>query len=178
MNTNLTCSQVMALINFYIEGKLNPKLKKYVDLHLQNCHSCRQKVEELKQVYIQYDILKHNNTLNDTQVENKNDRELIKNLSAYIDNELSSDDNIKIRKITISNPNARKRLESMYKFQKLLHCAYNRTKNNIKTDYSKNIMSYIRDTSEEYSTDYFKKIAVIFIFIVFCILACFFYLYL
>lgn len=27
MNKDLTCNQVSALINFYIEGKLNPRLK-------------------------------------------------------------------------------------------------------------------------------------------------------
>ena len=32
MNKELTCQQVSALINFYIEDKLNPRLKEYVNL--------------------------------------------------------------------------------------------------------------------------------------------------
>ena len=40
------------------------------------------------------------------------------NLSAYIDNELDDKENIRIRKITISNPIARKDLEEMYAFKK------------------------------------------------------------
>ena len=46
MNKDLTCNQVSALINFYIEGKLNPRLKKYVDLHLEKCQNCRKKIQD------------------------------------------------------------------------------------------------------------------------------------
>lgn len=176
MNTNLTCSQVMALINFYIEGKLNPILKKYVDLHIQNCNFCRRKVEELKHIFRQYDIAK-NDTQNNNEINDNIDKELIKNLSAYMDNELNSTDNIRIKKITISNPNARKKLESMYRFQKLLHSAYRKTKNDIKTDYAKSIVSCITDNSEEYVTMYFKTVAVLFVVILFGILFGFLYLY-
>ena len=35
MNKDLTCQQVSALLNFYIENKLNPRLKEYINLHLE-----------------------------------------------------------------------------------------------------------------------------------------------
>ena len=43
MKKELTCNQVSALINFYLENKLNPKLKEYVDKHLEKCPNCKKK---------------------------------------------------------------------------------------------------------------------------------------
>ena len=54
------------------------------------------------------------------------DKQFIKELSAYVDNELDTSENVRIKKITISNPTARQRLESMYNYQKLMHSAYER----------------------------------------------------
>ena len=48
MNKELTCNQVSALISFYIKGKLNSKLKEYVDLHLERCPNCRKKITDLQ----------------------------------------------------------------------------------------------------------------------------------
>ena len=117
MNKELTCNQVSALINFYLNGRLNPRLKQDFDNHLAKCITCRKKVEELKKI-----MSKFNHTENEEPKEELQTK-FIHNLSAYVDNELNSNENIKIKKMTISNPNARKELESIYKFQKLLHSA-------------------------------------------------------
>lgn len=164
MNIKLTCAQVAAIINFYIDQKLNPVLQKSVKKHLDICENCRTRVEE---------ILKYKNTQNLQPV--KENPELIKNLSAYIDNELDTDANLKIKRITVSNPGARVKLEAMYKFQKLLQSAYEKTKNNYKTDYSKNIISMLNEDNF-YITDYFKKIIIIFVCLFISVLACFLYL--
>ena len=121
MNKNLTCSQVLALINFYIDNKLNPTLKEYIDMHLLNCPNCRKKFEELKNI-----IQKYSN--NSTQEQPLLSKEFIHNLSAYVDNELDSGENIKIKKQTVANPHARRELEYMYKFQKLMQQAYEKTR--------------------------------------------------
>ncbi len=47
-NKELTCNQVAALINFYIEDKLNPRLKECIDNHLSKCPACRKKITELQ----------------------------------------------------------------------------------------------------------------------------------
>jgi hypothetical protein len=175
MNTNLTCTQVMALINYYIEGELNPTLKKYVDLHIAKCPHCSKKFEELKKILMKYD--ENNAKIKNHKNINTENNKLIKRLSAYIDNELNSDDNIKVKKMTISNPNARKKLESMYKFQKLMHSAYQKTKNEVKADYSKHIISIITDKTDDYTTTYFKKIIFLFFIILIAVITGFIYLY-
>ena len=172
MNKNLTCNQVAALINFYIEGKLNQRLKEYVDLHLSKCSHCKSKIQELKKILIKYknidksEVIKQSNSL---------DFETINKISAYADNELSQNDNIKIKKMTISNPNARLELEKIYKFKKALYSAYEKTKNDVRYDYSKNIIAKMQD-GYDYSTTYFYKLAIVFTLLLIAIICGFIYL--
>ncbi len=172
MKKDLTCNQVSALINFYIEGKLNPRLREYINLHIQKCPVCRKKIQELTKILNNY---KQQKNTKENQEEPLN-FEFINNLSAYMDNELSSSDNIKIKKMTISNPSARKKLETMYKFKKVVHSAYEKTKNDSKFDYSKDIITQLQDTPD-YTTTYFYKLAAIFFIIVSTIIGGFIYLY-
>lgn len=173
MKKDLTCNQVSALINFYIEGKLNPRLREYINLHIQKCPSCRKKIQELTKILNTYKQQKNSNEYQEERL----NFEFINNLSAYVDNELNTSDNIKIKKMTISNPNARKELEMMYKFKKVMHSAYEKTKNDSKFDYSKDIIAQLQDTPD-YTTTYFYKLAAIFFIIIFTIIGGFIYLYL
>lgn len=175
MKKELTCNQVSALINFYLENKLNPKLKEYVDKHLEKCPNCKKKITELKNILSKYKV-KTTQTDMCTEIEQQLPQNFVYSLSAYIDNELNSNENIKIKKMTISNPTARKELETMYKFKKLLHSAYERTKSDSKYDYSKNIVNKLQD-NYEYSTTYFYKLAAIFIILISAIIGGFIYLY-
>ena len=174
MSKYLTCSQVLSLINFYIEDKLNPKLAEYVKLHIIDCPHCKKKFQEL------LDILNQNKTYklnkNDKNDEKNLSSEFINNLSAYVDRELNSEENIKIKKQTVSNPDARRELEYMYKFQKLIQSAYEKTKNDYKTDYSKSVISKICNENY-YTTTYFKKIIILFCIIILVILSGLAYLY-
>ncbi len=172
MNKELTCNQVAALINFYINGRLNPSLKQDFDNHLAKCPSCRKKIEELQKI-----MSKFNNSKQEEEPKEELQMDFINNLSAYVDNELNSNENIKIKKMTISNPNARKELESMYKYKKLLHSAYERTKNDSKFDYSRNIVSKIQEP-QDYTTNYFYKLSIGFVALIVAIIGGFIYLYL
>lgn len=129
MKNKLNCRQVDALITFYKEGCLTELLTKYVKQHLDNCPSCRAKYneEEVIMPSPQYEIFREN-------------------LSAYIDNELDDSENIKIKKIAISNQQARQDLEDMYNFKKTLNEVFEKTKSDFRTDYSRNIMKQINNT--------------------------------
>ena len=95
---------------------------------------------------------------------------------AYVDNELNSRENIMMKKMTISNPGARRELEAMYKFQKVLGNAYNKTKNDFKYDYSKEILHRLHD-GKEYTTTYFYKLMILFSALLLTIIGGFLYLY-
>lgn len=169
MDINLNCNQIESLINFYIEGKLAPSLNKCIKKHLEKCHKCSKKIQDL-----QNSVSGVNQ--NYYEAKQNSDKEFHNNLSAYVDNELDTLENVKIKKIAISNPTARQELEAMYKYQKLLHSAYEKTKSNTKIDYSKNIMSIINE-SDIYITSYFRNILIVFLLILIGIICGIVYLY-
>ena len=50
MTNQLTCNQVIALMSFYVEDKLNSRLKEYVDEHLRHCPKCREVYMQSKKI--------------------------------------------------------------------------------------------------------------------------------
>ncbi len=167
MQYQLSCEQVGALMAFYIEDKLSDKLAKYVEEHLQLCPSCREKYETMKKIMQKYAVIQknlkgQNKKENPTPFITKQYEEFKANLSAYIDNELDDDENIKIKKITISNPLARQDLEDMYSFKKLLHTSFEKTRNDTKEDFSKYVMSKIQTENQNKDKDPLFKITAIF----------------
>ena len=172
MNKRLSCQQVSVLLHFYLENLLNPAIKDYVEQHLESCPKCQEKAGRLKTMMKELAASGKNNRKKSPE---KINYETLKRLSAYMDNELNNNENIRIKKMAISNSNVRKELENLYKFQKAIHSAYERTKNDSKFDYSKNILTKIQD-GYEYSTEYFYKIATIFIVLLLSIIAGFIYL--
>lgn len=170
MDKNFSCKQIEAILKFFKEGNLNPLLENLVKNHIDTCDNCKKKYNKLnkdsKEVQKESDILALNPK-----------KKFINNLSAYMDNELDTKENIKIKKITVSNQHARKELEKMYNYQKILQASFERTKNNAKIDFSKEIVSKISN-EDYYSTEYFKRICILFVLIIIFIICGFGYLYL
>lgn len=145
----ITCTQMDVLISFYIEGDLSKTLKEKVEEHLQNCPACRAKLEiissllkDLKETIEneQEEVLSTTTTSQYRLFQN--------NLSAYVDNELPPEENIKIKKFTINNKKARKELENAYSIRKLMNDSFQKTKSENRQDFSKNIMKQLDLTSE------------------------------
>ena len=156
MKKKLSCEQIDALLGFYAEGTLHSALQNCVKEHLSNCPECRKKLLKLKEI---------NNQIDNTDFyETKQYNDFKKNLSAYIDNELDDLENIKIKKLVISNPAARQELENIISFKNLLHNSFEKTKNNFKTDYSKLITAKIQQELNMHNPVSFYKLAALFIF--------------
>ena len=86
------------------------------------------------------------------------------NLSAYVDNELPPEENIKIKKFTINNKIARKELENTYSIRKLMNDSFQKTKSESRQDFSKNVMKQL-DMSSEASLGFHPllKVAIAFV---------------
>lgn len=170
MTANLTCTQVSALLSFYIDDKLSSQLKQFVEAHLSICPTCRMKLETLRSMVTSLRAAQdHLSTIKSGNEENLNSPQYDEfkiNLSAYIDNELNDEDNIKVKKYIVSNPRARQEIESMYNLKKALHNAFEKTKNEAKDDFSKYIMSKIDMQEEVYGPDPFAKVVAIMFFLV------------
>lgn len=173
MTMNLTCTQVSALLSFYIDDKLSSQLKQFVESHLEVCPTCRAKLEaltsmvkSLKEVHKKLASMQPEQVDNVAYLSENPQYDAFKiNLSAYVDNELNDEDNIKIKKYVISNPKARKELEDMYKLRKVLNNSFDKMKNDVKEDYSKFILKRIDIQEEIYGPDSFSKVVALFIFI-------------
>ena len=149
MKKELTCEQVGAIITFYMEGRLSNSLKKAVKHHLEICPECREKYEALQKMVQKFSDT-NGSELTNSEVQDEYKKKLYEefkaNLSAYVDNELDDKENIRIRKITISNPIARRDLEEMYAFKKLLYTSFEKTKNDVRFDFSGNIMTQMNNS--------------------------------
>lgn len=176
MTMNLTCTQVSALLSFYIDDKLSSQLKQFVEAHLEICPSCRAKLEalkcmvnSLKEVHKKLESIKEEESL----LPSPQYDAFKTNLSAYIDNELDDEENIKVKKYIVSNPKARKELENLYQLRKVLQNSFEKTKNESKSDFSKYVLKRIDIQEEIYGPDSFAKVVAIFalILIVFTITA-------
>lgn len=164
MSKKLSCEQIEILIGFYAEGTLHNLLRKNVEYHLKNCPECMAKYLELVNIIEQK---------KEPEPVNKQYEDFKYNLSAYIDNELDDDENIRIKKFAISNPQARKELENMLNFKKILHNSFEKTKNEIKCDYSKLISSKIKQELNIATIEPFYKIAGILLAMLCTICLCF-----
>ena len=144
----LTCSQMDVLISFYIDGDLSSSLKFQVEEHIKSCTTCRAKYDIVKSMI--YEIKKNVEVENNLSKNNSNKNELeatsvqyrlFKNsLSSYIDNELSNEENIKIKKYAINNSRARQDLQDNYNIRRILNDSFKKTKSEVKQDFSKNIL--------------------------------------
>lgn len=172
---DLNCSQVITLLTFFIEGKLSSKLTANVEYHLSICPGCRDKYLKLCKILTNYKEIKdkideREQTCTREDYNTPQYRTFKRNLSAYADNELSDEDNIKIKKIVISNPLARKDLENIYSFKRLLQSSFNRTKNNMKYDFTKKTLNKLSIPDEVYTESSFNKIITVFTGIIIFIL--------
>lgn len=167
MTVNLTCTQVSALLSFYLDDKLSTQLKQFVEAHLKVCPTCSAKydalkdmVKSLKEVHDRLAVIKREDETNPETVQYD---EFKTNLSAYVDNELTDEENIKVKKYVISNMKARQDLEKLYNLKKVLNNSFERAKNDVKGDYAKFILKRIDIQEEIYGPDSFAKVVALFI---------------
>lgn len=171
MNHELNCNQVVTLLTFYIENKLDEKLSHSVREHLNKCKDCQEKYLKLKRILENFSEIR--SKINEEEISDLKQYEtpqyvtFKENLSAYVDNELSDNENIKIKKFAISNPLARKDLEEVYAFKQLLHSSFNKTKSNLKQDYAKKTLERMYSKSTQTKINPFYKLVGLF----FCLIA-------
>ncbi|MCQ2744621.1 MAG: hypothetical protein MJ230_07525, partial [bacterium] len=61
-------------------------------------------------------------------------------LSEYMDNELSTDENIKIKKLAITNRDIRKEFEDSYNIRRLMSDSFRKTKSEVREDFVKSVL--------------------------------------
>ena len=160
----LTCTQMDILISFYLEDELSAALKRQVEEHLKACPVCHAKydiietmLEDLKCSLEMNEPLPAN--IEDFKPRTSSEQYKIfkTNLSAYIDNELTNSENIKIKKFAINNKAARKELEDSYNIKKLMSDSFKKAKENAKCDFTRSTLRKL-ELDEEASLNFHPAI--------------------
>lgn len=169
MKENLACTQVIALLSFYIDGKTNYQVTNFIQSHLCKCKSCRDKYEMLAKVFNDFQNAKSEKIDNLQPVQTTYIKSLNENfkekMSAYLDSELSDDEILKFKKLAIANPPIRVELEDMYKIKNALNDSFEKTKKDFKDDFSKDIIIKLDIKEAMQVQEPILKIASIFIFL-------------
>ena len=159
MNKKMTCKQVQAILPFYLKGRVNPTVSGMIEEHLQSCPTCKEiYIKAFEQEDAEFDFVDSliNSQNDDEQYVTKEYANFRKKLSAYLDSELEDSENIKIKKMTVTNPLARKDLQNMYNFKRLLHSSFDRTKENCHYDFSKNIIRLLNKENPQKVDNFFR----------------------
>ena len=154
-NKKISCKQVKSILPFYIKGTVNQFIADLVEEHLETCENCKKLYIKLLDEYnksflsdledIEIDISTPESKF-DTEIYVTNEYQTFKKkLSAYFDSELDNKEQIRMKKLTISNPLARRDFEQMFRFKRLLHSSFEKTKSNFKKDFSVAIMKKISE---------------------------------
>lgn len=126
---DMTCEQFETLMQFYVNNDLTEEIKQKFETHMLKCKSCREKYNTFKKIIL--DLRESYKTFSNSKVNYKSlsstETLLNSNISAYIDNELDIEDNIKIKKLLINNSEIRGKIEKIYNLKSLLKESFDKS---------------------------------------------------
>lgn len=174
----ITCLQMDVLISFYIENELSEGLRNKVEEHLNSCETCRAKYNIISSLLCELKDYEDENSQSSSEFSTHtypsiHYNEFRNNLSAYMDNELPPNENIKIKKLTINNQQARRELEDSYNIRRLMKESFKKTKESAKEDFSKKVMKQLSlgSSNDYYSFNPLIKVSVAFLVTVLVLIA-------
>lgn len=152
----------------YIDNKLNDEDRVMVESHLQDCSSCYNKYLEMKDIvknlHFEYEkLLNDFERIETNQMFNIREYETFyKNISPYIDDELSYDDSIKFRKYLLKSKPARAELANAYNLRNNIRHSATIFKDNLNVNFSKKIIRRLKDQNKySFDTVYRRAVAII-----------------
>lgn len=166
MENYLTCKKAASLLSIYIDGKLSGELKEKLELHLMKCPACFEKYKQMKNILenlkISYEkMIRDFDEIESTRIFNIREYEKFKNnISAYLDNELSSEESLDFRKFLFKSKAAREELNSYYDIQNSMKEAFQEQMNGIHINVSRNVINRLKRKNNVYSYPY-QKVAII-----------------
>ncbi len=143
----MACDQVTALLSYYIDGKVSAQITYFIEQHLKRCKTCRTRYEVLLKAITDIRDVKtqmENIELNKCVPVTANSITFSEKMSAYLDNELWDEESLRFRRYAIANPLVREELEGMFKVKNAMNTSFERTKSDLKEDFTKNVMDEVK----------------------------------
>lgn len=167
-----TCKKVVSMLSLYIENKLEPEDKVFVENHFLVCGDCYQKYLEMKEIINnlhfeyekllnEFERLESNNMFNIREYET-----FYKNISPYIDDELCYDESIKFRKYLLKSKSARAELASAYGLKNNIRTSVAAFKDSVNVNFSGKIIKKLQDERRDTFDNVYRRAAVVLGFMV------------
>lgn len=149
MEKKHACKKVISLLSLYADNKVTYSEREFIEEHLAFCPECYKKYMYLKQlIYTLKDS--YRKVVEMAAARNKNTtfsirehEKFLENISPYIDNELEQSESIEFRRYLMKSKAAQKELRNIYFVQREIKDSYEKTKKNLKKDFSKTISGQI-----------------------------------
>ena len=167
------CKKVISLLSLYIENKLDLEDRIFVENHFIDCSDCYQKYLEMKEImnnlHFEYEkLLSEFERIETNKMFNIREYEsFYKNISPYIDDELSYDESISFRKYLLKSKSARAELAVAYGLKNNIKHSVADFKNGLNFNLSKKIVKQLKEESRDTFDNMYKRAAVVFGFMIF-----------
>ena len=165
----MACSQVTSLLSYYIDGKGSAQITYFIEQHLKHCKTCRERyqfllraVSDIREVKSQVDNIIPQQCVPISAYSNS----FKEKMSAYLDNELTDEESLRFRRYAIANPPVRTELEGMFKVKNAMNTLFEKTKNDLKEDFSKDVINEVKMEELIYEHEpLILKVLAVFIFL-------------
>ena len=167
MTEDRTCKKVSALLSQYIDNKVTRQERAFIEEHIAMCPECYKKfiylrnlINSLKDSYkkvMEMALIRQKRTAFSIREYEK----FKKNLSPYIDNELAGEEGFEFRKYLMKSRIAQKELKNAYIMQKHLHNSFEKVKDSLDVDFSKQIIADFQEEGAVWRKMRFIKAAVL-----------------
>lgn len=160
------CRKISALLELYVENRLNSLEKSLVEEHLASCPECRDKYvrmkDAIKNLRTSYEhLLQEFEEIEKNKIFKVKEHEIFyANISSYIDNELSYNEAVDFRKYLLKSKPARKTLEEAYMLENNLKKTFTDYSNNLKINYAKKITDKLKSERKEPTDMVFKRMMI------------------
>ncbi|MGM9994409.1 MAG: zf-HC2 domain-containing protein [Candidatus Avigastranaerophilus sp.] len=164
---NAECKKITSMLLSYIEHKLSDEDILFVENHFKYCSDCYTKYLEMKKIvknlHFEYEkLLNEFERVEANQLFNIREYETFyKNISPYIDDELSYDESIKFRKYLLKSKPARVELANAYTLRNNIRHSTAVFKDNLNVNFSKKIIKQLKDENKYTFDAVYKRAAVI-----------------
>lgn len=167
MFDNSVCKKVVSMLSLYIENKLDLEDRIYVENHFIECSDCYQKYLEMKEImnnlHFEYEkLLNEFERIESNNVFNIREYEMFyKNISPYIDDELSYDESISFRKYLLKSKPARNELANAYGLKNNIKHSVSDFKSGLNLNFSKKIVKQLKDENRDAFDNIYRRAAVV-----------------
>ena len=167
MINNSVCKKVISMLSLYIENKLDLEDKIYIENHFVECSDCYQKYLEMKEIihnlHFEYEkLLSEFERIEANKVFSIREYEMFyKNISPYIDDELSYDESINFRKYLLKSKPARNELANAYGLKNNIKHSVADFKNGLNFNLSKKIVKQLKDENRDTFDNVYRRAAVV-----------------